>query len=139
MKKSVVVLIAIIYVAAVALVSFFGLQHLILEETIYVQRIAILNEDVKTDPTDGSIYVVLYLDEKNEAKYQIQYRVYPDNATNQGVNFSYDKQTPNVTVDESGLVKFTGPSAITVTLNPKDGTPLGVKPQILIIAKHRNT
>ena len=137
MKKSVVILIAIIYVAAVALVSFFGLQHLVLEETVYVQRIQILNDDVKVDPVDGSIYVVLYLDEKQEAKYQIEYRVHPENATNQGVNFSYDKQTPNVTVDENGLVKFTGPSAITVTLDPKDGTPLGVKPEILIIAKQK--
>ena len=137
MKKSVVILIAIIYIAAVALVSFFGLQHLVLEETIYVQRISILNDDVKTDPTDGSIYVVIYLDDKNEAKYQIEYRVHPENATNQGVNFSYDTQTPNVTVDENGLVKFTGPSAVLITLNPKDGTALGVKPEILIIAKHR--
>ena len=137
MKKSVVILIAIIYVAAVALVSFFGLQHLVLEETIYVQRISILNDDVKVDPTDGSIYVVVYLDQNDYAKYQIQYRVHPENATNQGVNFSYDKQTMNVTVDENGLVEFTGPSAILVTLDPKDGTPLGVKPQILIIAKHK--
>ena len=138
MKKSVVILIAIIYIAAIALVSFFGLQHLVLEETVYVQRIAILNEDVKIDPVDGSIYVVIYLDENKEAKYQIQYRVYPDNATNQNVDFSYDKQVPNVTVDENGLVKFTGPSAVTVTLDPQDGTTLGVKPQILIIAKERN-
>ena len=138
MKKSVIILIAIIYVAAVALVSFFGLQNLVLEETVYVQRIAILNDDVKIDESDGSLYVVIYLDDKDTAQYQIQYRVYPENATNQGVTFSYDTQTPNVSVDENGLVSFTGMSAVEVILNPKDGTTLGVTPSILIIAKYRN-
>ena len=43
MKKSVVVLIALIYILSIALVSFFGLQYKVFEEVIPVERVEILN------------------------------------------------------------------------------------------------
>ena len=133
MKKSVVILIAVIYVAAVALVSFFGIQSELLEETIYVSNIEIVNKDITTK-ADGSKSVRLYLDENGQGEYQLDWRVTPTDATNTGVTFNYDKSKTFVSVDENGLVKFIRPGVITVTLTPADGTVLPTPVQLKIIA-----
>ena len=48
MKKSVVILILVIYLVSVALVSFFGLQYKTFDEVIYTESIEFLNDDIKT-------------------------------------------------------------------------------------------
>lgn len=132
MKKSVVILIAIIYVAAIALVSFFGLQYKIFEEIISVERIEILNEGLKENETWGK-YVIISPDENGDRRFQIQYRVYPDNATNNAVEFSYDKQNTSVTVDENGVVTFSSPGMIKIQVTATDGSAISAS--ITIIAK----
>ena len=57
MKKSVVILIAIIYIASIALVSFFGLQLKSFDEIIYSTGIDLLNEDIKLDK-NGNNYAL---------------------------------------------------------------------------------
>ena len=126
MKKSVVILIAIIYISSVALVSFFGLQHKTFNEIIYVEKIEILNENYKLDQ-NGEKYITV----RGENKLQIDWRVYPDNATNKEVDFVYDTTNTKFTVDENGVVTCsTGKGAITVQIVAKDGT--GIKDKILI-------
>lgn len=132
MKKSVVILIAIIYVAAIALVSFFGLQYKVFEEIISVEKIEILNSGLKESDQWGK-YIVIYPDENGDRRFQIEYRVYPDNATDNSVEFSYDKQNKNVTVDENGVVTFQGPGMIKVQVTAKDGS--AVSATITIIAR----
>ena len=131
MKKSVVILIALIFVASVVCVSFFGLQFKTFNEIVYVERIELLDENLKTDD-QGQKYVVIYPDENGERKYQIKYRVHPDNATENGVTFAYDKQNTSVTVDENGVVTFAKKGAITVQIIAKDGS---AKTSIKIICK----
>ena len=46
MKKSVIILIAIIYVASIALVSFFGLKFKVFEEVVPVESVKILDENL---------------------------------------------------------------------------------------------
>lgn len=126
MKKSVVILIGVIYIAAIALVSFFGLQFKVFEEIVDVEFIELLDKDNKMDYSDylGGNYIVVSRDANGEASYQIEYRVHPDNATNQGVNFVYD-EVDGITVDENGVVKFAANSAenmLTVIVVAKDGT-----------------
>lgn len=133
MKKSVVILIAVIYVAAIALVSFFGLQAELLEETVYVTGIELVNSDIQT--TGSTKYVVVYLDGNGHAEYQLDWRVTPTNATNTGVNFNYDTTKSFVTIDEKGLVKFTRAGAIDVSLTPKDKSKLENPVKLKIIAK----
>lgn len=122
MKKSVVILIGIIYIASIALVSFFGLQFKTFNEIVYTGSIEILNEDIKTDPTTGEKYVVIRPDANGERRYQILYRVHPDNATNQAVSFVYDKQISSVSIDENGVVTFMGKGVIEVQIISKDGS-----------------
>ena len=132
MKKSVVILIAVIYVAAIALVSFFGIRSELLEETVYVSGIEIVGDGVATSAT-GAKSVRVYLDENGHGEYQLDWRVTPTNATNTKVIFNYDESKTYVTVDDKGLVKFTRPGVITVTLTPADGTVLSAPVQIKII------
>ena len=135
MKKSVVILIAVIYLMAVVLVSFFGIQAELLEETVYVNKIEIINKDT-TYATDGVTKTVdIFFNGKETAEYQLQWRVSPTNASNNKVFFDYDKTRTFVTVDENGLVTFTRPGVITITLTPQDGTLLENAPSITIRAK----
>ncbi len=124
MKKSVVILILVIYLASVALVSFFGLQYKTFDEVIYTERIEFLNEDIQEN-NDGSYYARAKKDESTGLwVYQIKYRVYPDNASNKEVDFQYDPQKTGVTVDtETGIVTFEG-GVLEITIKPKDGTDI---------------
>jgi len=118
MKKSVVILIAIIYVASIALVSFFGLQYQNFFEIVYTEQIELLGDNIKTNDK-GEKYVVILPDEEGNYAYQIQYRVHPDNATNSKVDFIYDHEKADkssISVDENGVVTF-----------PKRGGTLKVK------------
>lgn len=92
MKKSVVIIIALIYIASIALVSFFGLQFKVFEEIVDVESIEITNEGQKHSEQHGD-YVVVKPNANGEYKFQIRYRVFPDDATNTEVDFVYDTQT----------------------------------------------
>ena len=122
MKKSVVILIALIFIASVVLVSFFGLQFKTFDEIVYVESIEILEDNLKTNP-EGQKYVVILPDENGVRQYQIKYRVHPDNATDDSVTFVYDKQNTNVSVDENGVVTFAKErTSVTVQVKANDGS-----------------
>jgi hypothetical protein len=131
MKKSVVILIALIFIASVVSVSFFGLKFKTFDEIVYVESIELLDENLKVDD-QGVKYVVIRPDENGERKYQIKYRVHPDNATEDGVTFAYDEQNTSVTVDETGVVTFAKKGVVTVQIIAKDGS---AKTSIKIISR----
>ena len=134
MKKSVVILIALIYIASIAIVSFFGLQYKVFDEVISVERIEILDEGLKENSFWGK-YIVISPDQNGEYKYHIKYRVYPDNASVQEVDFATDPNITekNYTVDENGLVTIdsAGNSAV-IIIGATDGS--GIQEKITIIA-----
>ena len=131
MKKPVVILIALIYIASVALVSFFGLQFKVFEEVVPVERIEITNEGQKYSETQGD-YLVIYPDENGERRVKIDYHVYPDNATNTAVDFAYEERE-GVTVDEFGVVTFEKSGLIKVRVIATDGS--NAEDTLLIIAR----
>jgi hypothetical protein len=131
MKKSVVIVIALIYIASIALVSFFGLQYKVFNEVIPVERVEITNEGQKQSETLGD-YIVIRQNEKGERRIKIDYHVYPENASNTKVDFAYE-QVDYATVDEYGVVTFTSPGVLKVTVIATDGT--NVQDSITIIAQ----
>lgn len=137
MKKSVVILIGIIYIASIALVGFLGIKHKVFEEVIPVERVELLNEGLEYSE-QWKNYVVIRPDENGELKYQIKYRVYPDNASDQSVSFSYDTQITGVTVSPTGLVEFTeaftGAKLVKIQIIANDGS--GASATITIIARN---
>lgn len=120
MKKAVVIIIALIYIAAVALVSFFGLKHKVFEEVIGVERVEITNEGQKHSDTHGD-YIVIRPNEKGERRIKIDYHVYPENASNTAVDFAYE-QVDFASVDEYGVVTFTSPGVLKVRIIATDGS-----------------
>ena len=130
MKKPVVILIALIYIASVALVSFFGLQFKVFEEVIPVERVEITNEGQKNSAQHGD-YLVIYPDANGERRVKIDYHVYPDNATNTAVDFAYE-EVDYATVDEYGVVTFTKPGTLKVRVIATDGS--NVEDTILIVS-----
>lgn len=103
MKKSVVILIAVIYVSSIIVVTFFGLKHNTFFNDIKVAQVEITNDDVKYT-RDGQKYVVL---PPGENTYQIEYSVSPSDAVNKEVKFIIEEESKSkVTVDENGLVTF---------------------------------
>ena len=129
MKKSVIILIGVIYIAAIALVSFFGLQAKIYNAKVYVEKIEILNDNIQIDD-QGNKYVVIFPDENGERKYQINYRVYPDDASTKKVSFDYDKQNTNASVDENGIVTLKKKGAVIVYIKATDGSGITEKIEI---------
>ena len=131
MKKSVVVLIGIIYVASIALVSFFGLKAKIYNAKVYAERVQILNDCKINDNGEKVIYHYL---SKHGNTLQLLWRVYPDNTTDQTVAFIYDTQNTYVSVDnETGVVTFTERGAITITIRATDGSGASDTVKILAI------
>ena len=125
MKKSVVILIAIIYIASIAVVSFFGLKYKVFEEEIFVEEIRILNDGLKENDLWGK-YVVIFQNENGEWRYQIQYRVFPDDATNKKVKFAYDHDS-KATVTDDGVVTFSEPDIVFIEIVPLDGSDVSTK------------
>jgi len=112
MKKSVVILIAIIYVLAIALVSFFGLQFKMFEQIIPVETLEILNEGLLQSEKWGRYTVVNLVGGNGE--FRIEYRVHPDDATNKTLDFKptvvtgSDTVLDHVSVGENGVVTING-------------------------------
>ncbi len=109
MKKSVIILIGIIYAASITLVTFFGLQYNnYVAEEIPVSTVTITNENLRfTD--SGKKYVALFANEAGERKFQVEYKVAPDDAYNKDVIFHME-ENDYATVDENGLVTFSVPN-----------------------------
>ena len=130
MKKSVVVLIGIIYIASIALVSFFGLKYKVFEEVVYVESVELLNEGLLAPDfeADFDYYALVAPNEQGELRYQIKYRVHPDNATDQSVDFvledaSGDGVQTTATVDKNGVVIMDSVgTAVIVTVIAKNGS-----------------
>ena len=136
MKKSVVLLIVIIYIGSITILSLFGLKMSVYNEFIPVLSIECLNKsengiDVNND--DGN----LILKTKFDAPYnkttqsgtmiQIYWRVVPDNASIKNVKFIFDENNSRVEFyqtedgEYTGLVLFYNKSMIDVKIMSTDG------------------
>lgn len=129
MKKSVIILIGVIYIMAVFAVSFFGLKTQVYNEKIYISSIEITNENLKV--IEGEQYIIVDYD---DGPVIIERKIYPLNATNKVVEYNYDETNAYASVDSRGVVTFTKPSwSITVYVCAKDGS--GVITTVTVIAR----
>ena len=118
MKKSVIILIAVIYIASIALVTFFGLKHNTFFEDKKVTSVSIVNEGIKYT-RDGEKYIVIPL---GDTTFQIEYEVGPEDASNKNVTFVADEQSTIATVDQNGLVTFNKNGSIILYVMASDGS-----------------
>lgn len=126
MKKSVILLIALIYLAALLFVGFLGRNPKVFEEVIPVERVEIVysdSDEVQFNQTFGN-YIVIKPDSEGRAQYQVNYKVYPKNATTDSIIFQIEaKPADCATIDEkSGLLVFTKQGMVKVFVVAEDGS-----------------
>ena len=130
-------LIALVFVASVAAISFFGMRMKVYNEVIPVSEIVCLNEtsgDIKvTDGPDNRTVIQTKFTTPADktalsgTMIQLMVRVLPDNATTKGVRYVYDTENPNVEFyetesgEQTGLVLFYNKAVIEVKVMSTDG------------------
>lgn len=125
MKKSVIIFIGIIYIAAIVIVGFFGMKITAYDEMVYITDIVCTNENVRENADNTKTLRVDYIEGGSvlENTTIITYDVYPKNSTLKGakaVTLVYDENTKVAQVD--GLkVTFLKRGVLTVQLKSKDG------------------
>lgn len=136
MKKSTLIMIAIVYIASIVLISLFGMKAVVYNEVIPVTKIECLNEtDSKTEvyySGDMKVIKVKFTEAGNAetlkgTMVQLTYRVLPDNASNKNIKYVY---TENSRVEfvkgedgrEVGLVLIKGQVVLKVKIMAMDGS-----------------
>lgn len=138
MKKSVFVLILIIYVASIIIIGFYGVRISTFNVTIYVDKIELLNDNVIL--SGGNNYIILdfepdYDPISNPNVVQLIAKVYPEDATYRNVAFEHAENS-RASVNNIGTVIFTGTTTLTVYIRSTDG---GVAEYIInIISRIKN-
>ena len=132
MKKTVVIMIGVIYVIAIAVVAFLGVNFKTFDPVYYIRSVEIVVEESQIH--EGKTQVVIYLDENGKAEYQLKARFATSadldedaeltmrDADFEKVEFQYDRQKTFVSISEDGLVTFTKKGQVTITILPKDGS-----------------
>ncbi len=129
MKKSVVMLILVIYVASVAVIGVFGMKSVLYDEKIYIEKITCINEEAKDAEVtiDGRTLtiqkVVIDYKESEETTFWIQWRVFPEDASFRRVEFVSGNENV-ATVDGQGIVRFIKKGTVTIYINALDGSKI---------------
>ena len=147
MKKTMVIIILVVFIASIAIVNFFGLEIKVFDGITYVEKIecnsiTVQNEDPVTltphkELNGIPLFVFEFIpspdgeytaDEEsilaNPNAVQINYEVFPHIADETGVVFEYD-QSSNIAVfhELSRTITFIKPNKIfTITIRSTDGS-----------------
>ena len=119
MKKSVLIVIGLVYIASILIIGFFGMRQVVYSNIIYVGEIECINEEAR-DMSEYKLIIVDYIE--GNTGVQLSYRVTPDDATNKDVRFIYDENQTVATVTDLGTVVFNSPGLIVVRIASTDGT-----------------
>ncbi len=110
MKKSVVLAIMVIYVFAIVVVGLWGIKTYFFNPTVYVSEIKLVDSEdgaykVETTPDQPDVDYIR-VDYKKDLKFQLYYRVLPDDASNKTVEFDFDisKYVGKIEITEVGEV-----------------------------------
>lgn len=132
MKKSVIVLILVIYIASIAIVGFFGAQVVSYNNVVLAERLEITNEDLKTTTDSKGEYKYIVLTYEDGLAYSLAWKIYPENAK-QEVEYVYDKTSDVAFVNAWGGVVFNKKGTITIQVRAGGGVST-VMDRVKIIA-----
>lgn len=133
MKKSVIILIAIIYIAAIPLVNILGLKDkqynieidvtdIVLDESIPTQKDGHHRIDITDDDGDGVW------------EYQIAYAILPENATDKSVTITQTTAKKDVEIDEeTGTIRLHSRGLTNIKIEANGSSGLFV--ELMIVAK----
>ncbi len=130
MKKSVILLILVVYIASLCIVGFFGIKLRIYDEVVKVEKIECVTQSESIIKTEGNPDLAFLFNDGIEyyAGYfyseglsvTLAFSVYPDNATNKNIEFIADASTQYSLRDN-------GDNSITITFNQKASIVLIVR------------
>ncbi len=130
MKKSVIILIGIIYIMAIVTVSFFGLKIGEFDSTTYVTNVEFTNSNIEKLKNGDKIIYVTY---SENATFQLEWEVTPNDATHKEVNIIYDSATTVGSVDQNGLVTINSKGVLKITISSVDGSAKKDSLKLIII------
>ena len=105
MKKSVVILISLIYVASIVLVGYLGLKAKTYNDVFPVEQIEILTEYSEVLES-GEKYIVFNPKDGEDPTIQFECRALPDNATDKKIIYKLASDCTIATISEDGLLTF---------------------------------
>lgn len=136
MKKSVILVIAIIYVLAIVVVGFIGIRMKIYDANIYVEKIECIsdnyqkcneNNDLFHKGYDGYISVIY----EENLKVLIKCNIYPENASEKKLEYIYDKSSTTYTLtyneDGTASVEFLKGGSATIIVKSTDNVGASIK------------
>ncbi len=110
MKKSVIILIGIIYAAAITVVTFYGLETAkYVDQIVPIESIMIKNENAVRKGDTFEWTLLLKPQDTVSGKFKVEYEIGPADATNKNVKLTLvidsDKDgVPYASVDEDGII-----------------------------------
>lgn len=103
MKKSVIILIALIYVASIVLVSYLGLKAKSYNDIIYPESLVIENEYYTVK---GEKHIDVKANDDGTGTLQFNCKILPDDAKNKTIIYTLGDEAVKsyVTIDQNGLL-----------------------------------
>ncbi len=122
MKKSVILLILVVYIASMCIVGFFGIKLRVYDEVVKVEKIECVtksdsiiktegNKDLEFLYNDGIEYYAGYFYTEG-LSVTLAFSVSPDNATNKNIEFIANTSSQYT-------LKDNGDNSVTITFNQK--------------------
>lgn len=120
MKKSVIILIGIVYILGLVLVNSFGLKIAQLQTKVYVETLEFTNDDIYVENTGIEEIKRITLELSENPTYQLEWEYTPEDATETKVVFSMEGNKGVATIDENGLLTFNKKGTIIVYIRTVD-------------------
>ncbi len=117
MRKSALLIVAVIFLASVIVMGLFGMAFTSYKENIYAESIVILDQDGNVIPENKIIYV-----DSGTTEYTFKVRVYPTDTTNKNVSFSLKTNYDGASISDDGVITFTEERLTSIIVTTSDGS-----------------
>lgn len=137
MKKSVVLVIVLIYIVSIVLVGFIGLKMKVYEENIYVERIVCKNDEFVLDE-NSNISGKIFKTYTEGLRVNIICEVIPENATNQKLDYQCEQSGDYNIIKESDgsiTIEFIKATTVDITFVTTDGSNKKLKVKVIAFTK----
>ena len=137
MKKSVILMICVIYILAIVIVGFLGLAMKVYNQKVYVDEIQCLNKEYKPNPekkdNDGSVDGSINIKYVEGLVFNLTCIVKPDNATEKKLEYigEDDSDIYKIEIQSDGtaniIFKQDGVATIIVKATDTEGKKIKIK------------
>lgn len=133
MKKSVIITIIVIYVIAIFVVGFIGMEMEVANELVPVEKIVCVTDGAEKKEDEEYDYLIKSSFEEG-LKIELKCQVIPDNATQKKLQYIGEGQSFKLTPNSDGTatVEFLKKGSATITVKSTDNNGVSIKIKILV-------